>query len=185
MRNQWLVFLTMVMLIPSLTGCFAEKQTEAKSLSRQQSGSESLLQHRVQLAKKLEASGVMNSQDFLKWEDITNNVVKTGIISNDDLNWMLTLMQKPQSPTNDPQLVHGDVLGTLTHLKQIPEAQKEKIYNAALPLLSSDKKMDKMYAAKILRKLNDKKAVPYIKPLLSDPDPDVQQQARRVLKDLG
>ena len=185
MRKQWLVLL--ITLVPTLgvAGCFAEKQTEAKSLSRQQSGSESLLQHRVQLAKKLEASGIMNAQDFVKWEDITANVVKSGIISNDDLNWMLALMQKPQSPTNDPQLVHGDVLGTLTHLKQIPEAQKEKIYNAALPLLSSDKKMDKMYAAKILRKLNDKKAIPYIKPLLSDPDPDVQQQARRVLKDLG
>lgn len=175
MRKRWPVLLMTLIIAIGVTSYFVIKQHQANSL----------LQHRIQLSNKLADSGVMNAQDFVKWEYITDAVVKTGKISESDLDWMLHIMHNPQTATNDPQLVHGNVLGTLTHLRYIPKSQEEKIYAVAPPLLSSDKKLDKLYSAKILASLHDKRAIPYLKPLLRDPDPDVQLQTRRVLKKLN
>ena len=175
MRKRWPVFLITLIIAIGVTCYFVMKRDQANDL----------LQHRISLSNKVASSGVMNAQDFVKWEYLTDNVVKTGTISDGDLGWMLQIMRNPQTATNDPQLVHGNVLGTLTHLKRIPKSQEEKIYTAALPLLSSAKKLDKLYSEKILAKLQDKRAIPYLKPLLKDPDPDVQLQTRRALKKLS
>lgn len=175
MRKWWSVALLILVIAAVGVGSYFVVGQKPKN---------DLFQHRVKLSQELEASGVMNAQDFVRWQYITDDVVKTGTISDSDLNWMLRIMRNPQTAMNDPQIVHGDVLGTLTHLRQIPAAQEEKIYSATLPLLSSDKKLDKLYAAKMMRKLNDKRAVPYLKPLLNDPDPDVQLLAHRALEKL-
>lgn len=172
MRKRWPVLLITLIIAIGVISYFVVKQKQANSL----------LQERILLSNKVVDSGVMNAQDFVKWEYITDDVVKTGEISDSNLDWVLHIMHNPQTATNDPQLVHGNVLGTLTHLKHIPKSQEEKIYTAALPLLSSDKKLDKLYSAKTLAKLQDKRAIPYLKPLLKDPDSDIQLQTRRVLK---
>lgn len=172
-KTRYLILIALIIAV--IVSYFVVKQKRANDL----------FQERTKLANKLAESGVINAQDFVKWEFITDGVVKTGAISDNDLDWMLSIMHNPQTATNDPQIVHGDVLGTLMHLKQMTEEQRNKIYVAALPLLSSGKKLDKLYAARMMRKLGDKRAIPYLEPLLKDPDPDVQRLAHRALKDLS
>lgn len=174
-QKRWPILLVILITAIGITSYFVVKRNQASDL----------LQHRTELSSKLASAGVMDAPDFVKWQYLTDNVVRTGTISDGDLDWMLHIMDNPQTATNDPQIVHGNVLGTLTHLKQIPKSQEDKIYNAAIPLLSSDKKLDKLYSAKILGKLQDKRAIPHLKPLLKDSDPDVQLLTRRALKKLG
>lgn len=175
MQKRWPVLLTTLIIAIGVTSYLVVKRDQATDL----------LQHRINLSNELASAGVMSAPDFVHWQYLTDAVVKTGTISDSDLDWMLHIMDNPQTATNDPQIVHGDVLGTLTHLNQIPKSQEEKIYTAAFPLLSSDKKLDKLYSEKIFAKLQDKRVIPYLKPLLKDPDPDVQLQTRRVLEKLS
>ena len=71
--------------------------------------------------------------------------------------------------------------------KCLSDKQKEQVYQAALPHLSSSDKTgaEPIAAMTIMYALKDKRCVPMLLPLLNSPNTKVREYAKKVLKHLG
>ena len=137
-------------------------------------------------AATYEDAGVVSKADYIKIDEIGARVKVGHSISDADFDWLLELFYKPpfkDEPWAAPNK-HVWTLAPMLDAKLTP-AQKEKLYKAALSLLSSTDKtadhLDKVYGCNAMKKLRDKRAVSAILPLLSDPRPIVKQRAQQAL----
>lgn len=137
-----------------------------------------------------EASGVMTQQNYLRLTNISQNIEKTGRISDRELDWCIALMQSPMRQTGyNAPLLRVKVVYPLLQLKYLSSEQKEKLYQAIVPMFNTtndtQKGLDRLYATAMVAKLEDKRAIPYLLPLLNDPRPKVRQKAQKALNALG
>ncbi len=138
------------------------------------------------LGNKLQEQGIETQSDYIRFKQIETQIKQTKSISDSDLEWMLALMKKPST---HPEIVVPDVLAVIDLLKIMTPSQKQSIFDAAVPLLTSNSSTDTYHfipqtAANVLGHLGDAKAIPYLQPLLNNPDPDVRERARHALDKL-
>lgn len=133
-----------------------------------------------------ERMGVMSQQDFVKYDVTSHGASRTGTISDGDLAWMLALAKS--TPTkqglNNTGILHSLIFDEFRMINHLTPPQKEEIMQATLPLTSSTDALDQTEAASVLYALDDSRAVPYLRPMLNSPDPQVRYHAYLALKHL-
>ncbi len=117
---------------------------------------------------------IISVKDDLKIEAIIDETLKSGGMSDSDLNWLLDSLKKNNGAGLSQGLARSTILDPLEQLKIIPPAQEEKIYQAVIPMLGNDPAYnnvhDKIRASAVMRVLKDNRAIPYLLPLLNAPD---------------
>lgn len=87
---------------------------------------------------------------------------------------------------NDPDWrIRCRALDALRYGKFQDTSQKRKAVQAAIECLKDPEWVVRCYALRTLAGLSAKEAVPFILPLLNDPQPEVKEDAIAVLKRLG
>lgn len=138
-----------------------------------------------------EAAGITSKQDYLQRLQIYDTSQKTGNIADNELNWCLGLMNKGpiKNHKGAKAELNVEIVATLVYVKRFTPSQKEKIYQATLPMFTNTDEtgdgLEKIYACRMMKKMKDKRAVPYLLPLLNDPRPDICLMAQRTLTSLG
>ncbi len=138
------------------------------------------------LGRSFEQMGIMSQQNYIKYDVISESASKTGAISDGDLAWMLALAKS--TPTKhglkSAAVLHSLVFDEFRMVKHLTPPQKEQVMQAVLPLTSSTNVVDQMTATSLLYTLDDSRAVPYLRPMLNSPNPQVRDHASVVLKHL-
>lgn len=130
---------------------------------------------------------VMTQGDFIQMQNIRKGIHQTRMVSDEDVNWLLMLLQKP---TSHPELVDPMVCGILARVANFTPPQQQKILPVVAPLLTQSVPSDTYHnvpyaAALLLGSLGDKDAIPYLAPLLQSSDAALRQRAQRSLSLLG
>jgi hypothetical protein len=92
--------------------------------------------------------GLLSEQEYVRVRGLGQVVVRTGTLSDHNLDWLLDTMQRSSS-----SIVHARVLGVLLALRNPPAAQKARIKTAITPLLQSRDPLDRRYAYRLQNKL--------------------------------
>lgn len=136
-------------------------------------------------AHRDEVGHILPAADVLHTFDIQDKSFKTHTITDEDLSWLLAGLKANSLPGDRKELARVRLLDPLHPLINIPPAQREKIFEAVLPMLGADPAfadpLDKSQASNIMRLLNDKRAVPYLMPLLTYPNEQVREHAQDAL----
>ena len=123
------------------------------------------------MAQSDEKGGIMLASNDLKIDRIVATVQRTGGIPETDLTWLLDFLNKNNGPGQKQEIARVSILSPLEELKNIPPSQKERIYQSVIPLLGDDAsyndELDKIRASTVMGVLRDKRAIPYLVPLLS------------------
>lgn len=139
-----------------------------------------LLRNQQYIAHQDERMGIMRVSDKLKIDEIVAEVQKTGSISDGDLNWTLAMLGKNNSSGQPQEIARASILAPLEALKSIPSSQKDRIYQAAVPMLGNNpaynNELDKIRASAVMGTLRDKRAIPYLVPLLDAKEIDQNGQ---------
>ena len=151
-------------------------------------GSNEEAQSAVMAASIAQRDGGMTAGDYLKVDDVVKQASLQGSLSDRDLDWLLSRMEHPLHSDRWALFVaRTDIMAGLRDVPQYTPSQADRVFAACLPLLSQvpEYPAERNGASRLLKKLGDKRAVPALRPLLSDPDPHVRQQAGEALTALG
>lgn len=102
------------------------------------------------IAQDDQQRGIMSSKDYLRWEQVGNQVSRTRSISDADLDWALSTINQPST---DPAAVHLQMIGLFVTCRTLTPEQRLKIRQAVTPLLSSSDKHDRKAAEIALRRI--------------------------------
>ena len=133
----------------------------------------------MEIARVDQQDHTLPEAEALKLLNMEDKLAKAGKISDGDLAWMLSLVAiKKTNDTMYPERVHSQALDALRELvKTMSSEQEERIYQATLPLLHSNSKLDVDSALATLGYLRDKRAIPYVTPFLGTPSGRLAQRA--------
>lgn len=144
------------------------------------------------MGREFAEAHIMDSDDTTRYQQISRGVAKTHAISDEDLDWMLSLMNKPaDSAGTQQEEAFGTtqrkflVLGTLELVKKSSSPQQTKAFAALLPILSGTDTLNKGEADSVVVAFNLTKAIPYLQEQLKDPSESVRRKAKAALKELG
>ena len=90
------------------------------------------------IAQADEKMHIIPAKDDLKIDAIVAKVQKTGSISDFDLNYLIALLKANNGFGDSQEIARVTILAPLEELKIIPSLQKEKIYEAVIPMLGND-----------------------------------------------
>jgi hypothetical protein len=90
----------------------------------------------------------MSQSDYERVRQIEAKVEETGTIGDDDLSWMLAVMQGSAN-----SIMHARVMGVFVKLKSVTPSQKSEIVRVVTPLQSSSDRLDTKYASDVLKKM--------------------------------
>ena len=96
----------------------------------------------------MERNGIMSGADHHRVALLQDNAEAGKQLSDDDVEWLLTLLQKP---SKQPEILQSRVLLVILHMHIITSAQQQKIRQAMPPLLSGSHPST---ARVVLHKLN-------------------------------
>ncbi len=130
--------------------------------------------------------------DGAKFRQITRGVINTHAISDDDLDWLLAILETPVTQYDDgsasstarPIMAKMVTLGTLRLVKESTPQQQDKVFVALAPLLFGSDDINKAEADRALVAFKVTKAIPDIQPQLKDPNAGVRRVAKAALKAL-
>lgn len=129
-------------------------------------------------------NGEMSKQDYLNFERIEVSAERRGLITEEDLDWILNLLRTSTKSDNPdaPELRRLDVAIILRNVKNLTPAQEDRVYHAVSVLLASSNKSDKIGAIAVMKNIKDRRALPTLTHLLEDNDPTVQSLARKAIQ---
>lgn len=142
-------------------------------------------------ARMTELASGISHDDYSRMSDIGHSILKTGRISDVDLDWCLTSVKSSMASSNAfAYLTRSSVFMKLSGLKHVSPMQRQKIYDTTILLFNTHNDsekygLDKEMASMMVAKLNDKRGIPYLLPLLNDPRPHVRGIAQSTLTSLG
>lgn len=143
------------------------------------------------MAHHQEAEGILPATEQMHIFAIRDKVTASHSISDEDLNWVLDKLKANSAPGKLQALARADLLEPISALEgaSVPASQKDRIFKAVVPMLSKDPPfdglLDKTRASNVMRSINDKRAIPYLVPLLSSPDEQVREHAQHALTVIG
>lgn len=142
------------------------------------------------MAHHQEAEGILPATEHMHIFAIRDKVTASHSISDEDLNWVLDKLKTNSAPGKLQALARADLLEPISGLEgaSVPSSQKDRIFKAVVPMLSNDPsfdELDKTRASNVMRSINDKRAIPYLVPLLSNSDEQVREHAQHALAVIG
>lgn len=93
----------------------------------------------------------MSSADYLHWEKVGDSVSAQRHMSDNDLAWAISMLQKPST---QPAEVHEMMIGLFLTMKTFEPMQKEKIRDAVLPLTNTRDPVEAKYVKVVLRRID-------------------------------
>jgi hypothetical protein len=91
----------------------------------------------------------MLSQDsYVRLRHLTDSAIQTGRMSDQDLDWSLSLMRGASS------VPRARILGMLSVLRIVPDTQKARIASAISPFVAAHDELDRRYAARVQKMLS-------------------------------
>ena len=143
----------------------------------------------AQVARANAQAHITPYNDTIKLHQIQDNVYASGVISDADLDFVLNLIKHPED-TRTAYLGDVSCLVALYSLKNPSPSQQDRILQTVIPLMTTDMPndeygLDKAFSAHLVGIIRDKKAIPYLIPLLRDPRSGVQRRAQGALTALG
>lgn len=167
-NKQIIIYIILVLLALGIFGCSQSRYKEA--------------------AISFQNQGIMSANDYTTIETLKNQVEQSGKISDQDLNWSLKLLKVKSTY---PALVHLYIFDILKNLRVMNTIQKNEIYNSTVFIIThpcrnniSETMIDYSLTTKMFIKLNDKRALSYITPLLSSNIPKVHNEAELAIYSL-
>lgn len=143
----------------------------------------------IAIGHEYQNEGVMSESDYQRLREMEKVVGQRGHMTDAEFDWLQGLMQRPlQKKPYASALAHARPMAIMLDAKLSP-GQQAKLFNIALPLLRSHDPdaddLDKIFGCNAMIKLRNKRAVPYILPLLNDDRPKVLAKAKKALSVLG
>lgn len=135
-----------------------------------------------------EKAGVMTVRDYEKLVSINKEITKSRAISDQNLDWMVTLLQARPIKDNQSNRVGKAITVTLymSGLKTLSETQKQKLFPALSPFLTGPTTQEnhalRLMAIRTLSRANVTLARPQIMKLADDSDEDVSREAKSALE---
>jgi hypothetical protein len=174
-----LVLATLILILaPFVTGYCARAQ--------QSSGEPSPGQ--LSIARQMEAGGIMSEKDFLRIDEIDIRAFNGRSVSSSDISWAVHLLAA--RPTVDNAFNRHSRITELTGrvlylpVKRFTYSERSIILDVFIPRLSDPIDEYRLGAVISLQHLNDKRAIPYVRPLLKDRSADVRAAAARAIQAL-
>lgn len=145
------------------------------------------------MAQMYISNGIMSGPEFSKSRALYTQLSQGKSFSDQDINWLIQLVSlPPQHATSSVAVVirHDtgmELLEAGLKTGKTTAEQKDKIFNAAIPLLASKDTtgLEAISATNVLRTLNDKRAIPLLLPLVNSPNPQVRTTVVNSLKVMG
>ncbi len=135
-------------------------------------------------AKINELEGVMNSQDYIRRNQVLESLEGTGTISDADLTWVFQMLKNP-GPSGDitvSAIRRAQFFEVLEDVKHYTPSQEETAFQAMTTYITHSNRTDKLWSMGVLKHLRDTRATTYITPLLNATDPAVRRRAAMAIK---
>ena len=138
------------------------------------------------VAANVESAGAMKASSFLRLAAIDNTVIAKGMITDSDLDEVISIMDHPLNNTDSAKSIsQQEGLPVLHDVPHYTPAQSARVYRYVKPLLKSPSFGVRANAAEVFGRLGDKRIVPELIPLLHDAHAPVVKWARASLDELG
>ena len=173
--------------------CFINSRGIIHNRQRQASAKVRMADFIKESDKKNNRSGEMGYADSQRMHDISRYTYKHKTITDSDLNWLMSLMEKT-FPNGKPYSViqYGFVVIHILPVETFTPQQKEAVFQKCSPLLSDQasgaspqNESVTQTCCLLLEKTKGQRAVPTLKLLLNSPNGRVQVAAARALTRLG
>ena len=143
------------------------------------------------IADTVVKNGAMNRDEYFHLQEIDQRALSNGRLSDEDVDWCLTLMSlRGNADTALGTYVRGHVEQALRRQVAYTKSQKDKLFHQvvepAFALRDASAEYDRISVAKLVRVTKDKRAVPYLLPMLNDKSNGAAAKfARETLDSLG
>jgi len=138
-----------------------------------------------QTAEKMEASRLMTKEEYLRFRALIDQTKANGGMSDQDLDFVLQTLKRRDANSTRPTYIHLEAAAAISCIKSFKEGQKERAFQASIPLYASSDAYDQRAAIAIAETLKDPAAVPYVLPLLDSPKTNVRDHAKAYLASVG
>ncbi len=173
---RWLIAINVIVLAALFGRWFYQKQAlRAEEQKRSEEARAGFARH-----------GIMSKPVSANLFAIGDRIKQSDSISDEDLDWMVAEVNKTwQEATMASLNKRGMITMFWNGCGKWSPSQKEKIFQAALPMLRGKTSSDKTAGAAIATHLRDARGVPYLLAMTNDPDKNVREFAHRALKRMG
>ena len=134
---------------------------------------------------KFERMGVMPATDLVRMTTIGERTDKTGVMSDDDVDYLIQKIEDPSLMSTSSGFVHMRAAADFTSIVEYGPGQKEKIIKACIPLIVSKNQLDERVGLAVAAYQRDPRAVPYAIPLLHSSVQKVRARAAAYLIAVG
>lgn len=141
------MLVSLVLCSAILTGCGTHSQANNANVTPEQRAAKTS----AIIGQSNERRGVMSSEDYSRWEHMGDKDGMVAHISDDDLDWAISVMRKPST---NPTIVHMRVMGLFLTVQAFTDVQRQKIKTAVTPLLSSADTEDVKWAKAVLKRIS-------------------------------
>lgn len=135
------------------------------------------------LYRQREEAGILTAKDHFRLNNIQLGIEKNRTVSDEDLDWAIRLMHS--EPMRNSEKARYElprvVMAYLGGPKRLSTSQRDKLFQAVLPYLSSPNKWLRMAGITSMININDPRAISHLRRLTNDPDGDVKRLAVKVL----
>lgn len=139
-------------------------------------------------ANRIERFGMSSKDDFERIEAIRHRIQDTQGISTEDFAFLTDLLRRGpiQEGASQRSALNLTVASILGKVPRFDSGQSGRLYEAALPLLgpmpTEDEGRSALAGILLLKKANDKRAVPRLEPLKHHANPMVRSSASNLIR---
>jgi hypothetical protein len=182
-NNQAYKQITCLMVTLVIAGCSSQITTSPPATDPPVATDPSVRQ----IAKVEEKAGVMPVGDYVRMREIEATDSKTGVVSDADFDFLEAILDNhARTDAQTEQYVDSIMLHDIPSMSA---ARRTRVFHSAIPWLSRQSVPGDAFArydaALLLVKLGNPQAVPYLIPLLHDPNPKLRAAAPKILAKLG
>lgn len=157
-------------LFGCLSGCSHTSSNEARKADEE--------------GTKYQSTGVMSKSEHQRIMDIEQRLTPNGKLSEGEVDWLLSIGRRDGTEQQKAPRMQWVILalGSGNH-DTIPASRRNAVFDFATQTIrySGNNASAVRHACYILAQLGDKRAIPYLTPLLSSDNGDVSRAARQVI----
>lgn len=161
-------------VLSSLSGCSHTSSSEKKQVEQE--------------SKQYQKLGIMSESEHERVLSIVGRVTPNGKLSKEEVDWLLALSQRPGTEQQKGPRMQWVILalGSGNH-DTIPVSKRGAVFDFATQAVryTGHNASAVRHTCYIFEELRDKRALPYLTPLLSSDDPDVVRAARQAIHALN
>jgi len=172
--KQLVVLFACACVLGGLSGCSHRSSTIAKEIDKE--------------GTQYQRAGIMSKSEHQRIADIQARIMPNGKLSESEVDWLLSLGQRSGTEQQKAQRMQWVALTFASgNHDTVPASRRDVVFNFATQAtkFTGDNVSTVRQGCLIFRELGDKRAVPYLEPLLPSNNSDVARAARQTLHALS